>query len=47
LKKEDVQIDDPNGSIKRYTDNDTVSGNTITRTFCGNCGWYITLQLIG
>ncbi|CBX96543.1 hypothetical protein IAQ61_005590 [Plenodomus lingam] len=34
----DVKIEDKKNSLKDYTDADTVSGNTITRRFCSNCG---------
>ncbi|OAL46595.1 hypothetical protein IQ07DRAFT_155834 [Pyrenochaeta sp. DS3sAY3a] len=38
MDKTDVSLDDPNHYLKSYTDQDTVSGNTITRQFCSNCG---------
>jgi hypothetical protein len=39
LDKPDVTIDDPSNNLKSYLDNDTKSGNQITRQFCSNCGW--------
>ncbi|KAF2011371.1 hypothetical protein BU24DRAFT_466084 [Aaosphaeria arxii CBS 175.79] len=34
----DVTVSDPNKALKTYKDSDTISGNTITRHFCGTCG---------
>lgn len=33
-----ITVNDPNGNLKSYKDNDTSSGNPVTRQFCGNCG---------
>lgn len=45
--KEDVTIDDSTSSLKSYKDSDTISGNTITRQFCGGCGRYgLSMRLI-
>ncbi|KAH8725790.1 Mss4-like protein [Phaeosphaeriaceae sp. PMI808] len=38
FEKNKVHIDDPNGNLKVYKDNDTKSGNAIIRQFCSNCG---------
>ncbi|KAI4715100.1 hypothetical protein J4E89_000786 [Alternaria sp. Ai002NY15] len=42
-----VTINDPNKYLKDYRDNDTKSGNPITRQFCSNCGCPITSVLAG
>ncbi|KAF2736066.1 hypothetical protein EJ04DRAFT_177177 [Polyplosphaeria fusca] len=33
-----MEVNDPKNVLKSYSDSNTVSGNTITRKFCGNCG---------
>jgi hypothetical protein len=38
LDKPDVTIIDPSDKLKSYHDDDTKSGNPITRQFCSNCG---------
>ncbi|USP82052.1 hypothetical protein yc1106_09326 [Curvularia clavata] len=34
----EVTINDPNSNLKKYQDNDTKSGKSLIRQFCGNCG---------
>jgi hypothetical protein len=41
LDKTEVKVEDPKGNLKNYKDSDTKSGNTITRQFCGQCGWCV------
>jgi hypothetical protein len=41
LNKTEVKVEDPEGNLKNYKDSNTKSGNTITRQFCGQCGWYV------
>ncbi|KAF2652211.1 hypothetical protein K491DRAFT_605348 [Lophiostoma macrostomum CBS 122681] len=38
LDSSEVDISDPNGTIRSYSDSNTRSGNTIIRKFCGTCG---------
>ncbi|KAL4925292.1 GFA family protein [Aspergillus undulatus] len=38
IDEPDCSIEDPNGSLKSFQDTQTLSGNSITRQFCGNCG---------
>jgi hypothetical protein len=33
-----INLQDPKGVLKSYTDSNTISGNTIVRKFCGECG---------
>lgn len=44
VDKPDVTIHDAGGNLKTYKDTDTKSGNTVTRKFCGICGWYVAKQ---
>lgn len=45
LDHSEVDIQDPSGALKNYTDANTKSGNAITRQFCGNCGRLVTCML--
>ncbi|KAH6875954.1 Mss4-like protein [Alternaria rosae] len=47
LDSPEVTINDPSNNLKSYKDNDTKSGNPITRQFCGTCGCPITSLLAG
>ncbi|KAH7113781.1 Mss4-like protein [Dendryphion nanum] len=38
IGKSELEIEDKEGVLKSYLDNDTTSGNPIIRQFCGNCG---------
>ena len=50
IPTEKVTIEDKNGTLKRYDDTASASGNTVGRYFCSNCGtwvsqaWMITLK---
>jgi len=33
-----VQIEDRDGTMMEYVDNETMSGNPVTRSFCSRCG---------
>jgi hypothetical protein len=41
LDKTEIKLEDPQGTLKSYKDSDTKSGNSITRQFCSNCGWFV------
>lgn len=39
IESKTITIADPQGSLKKYEDGDTASGNVVVREFCGGCGW--------
>ncbi|KAJ4290415.1 hypothetical protein N0V90_010631 [Kalmusia sp. IMI 367209] len=38
LDRSAVTVNDPESYLKTYLDNGTKTGNTVHRSFCGNCG---------
>lgn len=48
LPTSNVTFSDPQSYLKTYLDNNTGSGNTVARSFCGNCGSSIgSLPVLG
>ena len=46
IEKEKVDIKDEKGSLKVFDDFNTGSGKPVKRSFCGNCGRYVTLAAL-
>ncbi|CZT17885.1 uncharacterized protein RCC_03721 [Ramularia collo-cygni] len=38
IESEKVHFEDRDGTLKTYEDRNTLSGNPVYRSFCGNCG---------
>lgn len=39
IEEEKVKIEDRDGTLKTYEDDETLSGGLLKRNFCGQCGW--------
>ncbi|KAF1970670.1 hypothetical protein BU23DRAFT_473478, partial [Bimuria novae-zelandiae CBS 107.79] len=38
LDRSTITLNDPSNALKTYEDSDTLTGNRMYRSFCGNCG---------